>query len=63
VEALHHLRDVTLREEASKIRTGNAPWVMASLRNTSLRSPSSPAGAISPPPSITIGHTPTTHST
>jgi predicted transposase YbfD/YdcC len=36
VEALHHLRDVTLREDASKIRTGNAPRVMASLRNTAL---------------------------
>ncbi|MFI6063188.1 hypothetical protein [Streptomyces sp. NPDC051286] len=36
VEALHHLRDVTLREDASKIRTGNAPRAMASLRNTVL---------------------------
>ncbi|MEV6209536.1 ISAs1 family transposase [Kitasatospora sp. NPDC051914] len=36
VEALHHLRDVTLREDASKIRTGNAPRIMAGLRNTAL---------------------------
>ncbi|WP_409467297.1 hypothetical protein [Streptomyces sp. HC307] len=36
VEALHHLRDVTLREDASKIRTGSAPRVMARLRNTAL---------------------------
>ncbi|MGI5517402.1 ISAs1 family transposase [Streptomyces sp. CA-106131] len=36
VEALHHLRDVTLHEDASKIHTGNAPRAMASLRNTAL---------------------------
>ncbi|WP_151481169.1 hypothetical protein [Streptomyces albicerus] len=36
IEALHHLRDVTLREDASKIRTGSAPRVMAALRNTAL---------------------------
>ncbi|WP_395292398.1 ISAs1 family transposase [Kitasatospora hibisci] len=36
VEALHHLRDVTLREDASKIRTGSAPRIMAGLRNTAL---------------------------
>ncbi|WP_274919539.1 ISAs1 family transposase [Streptomyces sp. WZ-12] len=36
VEALHHVRDVTLREDASKIRIGNAPRVMAALRNTAL---------------------------
>lgn len=36
IEALHHLRDVTLREDASRIRTGNAPRIMAGLRNTAL---------------------------
>jgi hypothetical protein len=36
VEAVHHLRDVTLREDASKIRTGHAPRTMATLRNTAL---------------------------
>lgn len=36
VEALHHIRDVTLREDASKIRTANAPRAMAALRNTAL---------------------------
>lgn len=36
VEALDHLRDVTLREDASKIRTCNAPRIMAGLRNTAL---------------------------
>jgi predicted transposase YbfD/YdcC len=33
IEALHHIRDVTLAEDASQVRTGNAPRVMASLRN------------------------------
>ena len=30
---LHHRRDVTLREDASRIRKGNAGQVMAVLRN------------------------------
>ena len=30
---LHHRRDVTLREDASRIRKGNAGQVMAALRN------------------------------
>ncbi|MEU9190656.1 hypothetical protein AB0D14_40325 [Streptomyces sp. NPDC048484] len=33
VEALHHIRDVTYREDASRIRTGTAPRAMATLRN------------------------------
>ncbi|MEV4808219.1 ISAs1 family transposase [Nonomuraea sp. NPDC049421] len=33
VEALHHIRDVTYREDACKVRTGNAPRILASLRN------------------------------
>ena len=33
IEALHHIRDVTLAEDASQIRTGNAPRAMAGLRN------------------------------
>jgi predicted transposase YbfD/YdcC len=33
IEALHHIRDVTFAEDASQVRTGNAPRVMASLRN------------------------------
>jgi predicted transposase YbfD/YdcC len=33
IEALHHIRDVTYREDASRVRTGAAPRVMASLRN------------------------------
>ncbi|MFI9838684.1 ISAs1 family transposase [Nonomuraea sp. NPDC051941] len=33
VEALHHIRDVTHREDACKVRTGGAPWILAGLRN------------------------------
>jgi predicted transposase YbfD/YdcC len=32
IEALHHIRDVTYGEDASQIRTGNGPQVMATLR-------------------------------
>ena len=31
--SLHHVRDVTLKEDASRVRKGNAPQVMAALRN------------------------------
>jgi predicted transposase YbfD/YdcC len=30
---LHHVRDVTLKEDASRVRAGSAPQVMAALRN------------------------------
>jgi DDE_Tnp_1-associated/Transposase DDE domain len=33
IEALHHIRDTTFAEDASQLRTGNAPRAMASLRN------------------------------
>jgi predicted transposase YbfD/YdcC len=33
IEALHHIRDVTYGEDASQIRTGHGPQVMATLRN------------------------------
>jgi hypothetical protein len=33
IEALHHIRDTTSAEDASQVRTGSAPRVMASLRN------------------------------
>jgi Transposase DDE domain len=36
IEALHHLRDVTFAEDASQLRTGNAPRTMASLRNLAI---------------------------
>ncbi|CAG6398485.1 hypothetical protein SCOCK_70169 [Actinacidiphila cocklensis] len=37
VEALHHVRDVTYSEDASRVRTGTAPRAMATLRNLSPR--------------------------
>jgi predicted transposase YbfD/YdcC len=33
IEALHHVRDVTFAEDASQVRTGSGPHVMATLRN------------------------------
>jgi len=34
--ALHYVRDVTYGEDASRIRTGSGPRVMASLRNIAI---------------------------
>ncbi|MGW4519333.1 ISAs1 family transposase, partial [Streptomyces sp. NPDC004393] len=36
VEALHHVRDVTYGEDASRIRTGTAPRLIATLRNLAI---------------------------
>ncbi|MEV2267783.1 ISAs1 family transposase [Nonomuraea africana] len=36
IEALHHIRDVTYREDACKVRTGAAPRILASLRNLAI---------------------------
>ncbi|MFI7097081.1 ISAs1 family transposase [Streptomyces lydicus] len=36
VEALHHVRDVTYSEDASRVRTGTAPRAMAMLRNLAI---------------------------
>jgi predicted transposase YbfD/YdcC len=36
IEALHHVRDVTFREDSHQARTGNGPAVMATLRNTAI---------------------------
>ncbi|MHB0871673.1 MAG: ISAs1 family transposase [Chloroflexota bacterium] len=33
---LHYVRDVTLGEDASQVRSGSAPQVMAALRNTAI---------------------------
>jgi predicted transposase YbfD/YdcC len=44
---LHHVRDVTWGEDASQVRTGNAPRVMAGLRT----SPSVPYAKPAPPTS------------
>jgi predicted transposase YbfD/YdcC len=36
IEALHHIRDTTYGEDASQVRTGNGPQVMAALRNLTI---------------------------
>jgi hypothetical protein len=36
IEALHHVRDSTFAEDASQVRTGAGPHVMASLRNLAI---------------------------
>jgi Transposase DDE domain len=36
IEALHHIRDVTYREDHCQVRTGNGPQVMAMLRNLAI---------------------------
>jgi hypothetical protein len=36
IEALHHIRDVTYREDHSQIRTGNGPQAMATIRNLAI---------------------------
>jgi len=36
IEMLHHIRDTTYSEDASQVRTGNGPEVMASLRNLAI---------------------------
>jgi hypothetical protein len=33
---LHHIRDVTYAEDASQVRTGTGPQVMACLRNLAI---------------------------
>ncbi|WP_433499792.1 ISAs1 family transposase [Sphaerimonospora sp. CA-214678] len=36
IEALHHIRDVTHREDLSQVRTGSGPAIMAALRNAAI---------------------------
>ncbi|WP_186001705.1 transposase, partial [Streptomyces sp. IB201691-2A2] len=36
IEAVHHVRDTTFTEDASKIRTGHGPENMATLRNLAI---------------------------
>jgi predicted transposase YbfD/YdcC len=36
VEAMHHVRDVTYNEDASRVRTGGTPRAMATLRNLAI---------------------------
>jgi predicted transposase YbfD/YdcC len=36
IEVLHHIRDTTYREDTVRVRTGNAPRALATLRNTAI---------------------------
>jgi predicted transposase YbfD/YdcC len=36
IEALHHVRDVTMKEDAHRLRAGSSAQVMAALRNTAV---------------------------
>ncbi|MFD4232691.1 hypothetical protein ACFWSL_39010, partial [Streptomyces sp. NPDC058545] len=36
MEALHHVRDTTFAEDASQLRTSNAPRAMATLHNLAI---------------------------
>src|SRR5690242_2060700 len=58
IEALHHIRDVTYGEDASQIRTGNGPQVMATLRNLTIGVLKLGGYSISPPPAATTPATP-----
>ncbi|MGF1647893.1 MAG: ISAs1 family transposase [Kineosporiaceae bacterium] len=45
---LHHVRDVAYAEDGSRVRSGHAPRIMATLRNTAIPPPRS-AGREVPP--------------
>ena len=36
IEVIHHIRDTAYGEDASQVRTGNGPQVMATLRNLTI---------------------------
>jgi hypothetical protein len=36
IEVLHHIRDTTYREDAVRVRAGDAPRALATLRNTAI---------------------------
>jgi hypothetical protein len=59
IEAVHHLRDVTFCEDASQVRTGAAPHVMATLRNLWPSARSARLGRSTSPPRCAT--TPATH--
>jgi hypothetical protein len=58
IEALHHVRDVTFAEDASQVRTGTGPQVMACLRNLVIGALSRAGPVTSPPCSATTPATP-----
>jgi hypothetical protein len=62
-ERAHWVRDVTYREDHSRVRTGNAPRVMASLRNLTISALRLAGHTTTPPPDCaTSPTTPPGHS-
>src|SRR6266567_2851616 len=55
IEALHHIRDTTFAEDASQLRSGSGPQVMACLRNLVIGALCR-AGPPRPRPTPTLGH-------
>ena len=55
---LHYVRDVTLAEDDSQVRTGSGPHVMACLRNLVIGVLCRPGRSTSPPPYATTPATP-----
>ncbi|WP_234388602.1 MULTISPECIES: hypothetical protein [Streptomyces] len=53
VEALHHVGDTALAENASQVRTGNTPRAMATWRNLAIGPSASPATTTPRPDSAT----------
>jgi predicted transposase YbfD/YdcC len=60
IEALHHLRDTTFAEDACQVRTGTAPWAMASLRNPLPSASCTPAATTTSPSPPRCAATPVT---
>ena len=58
IEALHHLRDVTFAEDASQLRTGNAPRVMRACATWPSASCTAEVTPTSPPRCATTPVTP-----
>jgi hypothetical protein len=58
IEALHHLRDVTFAEDTSQVHTGDAPPIMASLRNLAIGILRATAAATAPPRWVATPATP-----
>jgi hypothetical protein len=59
---LHHLRDTTFAEDASQVRTGTGPNVMACLRTSPSACSAAPGPSTLPLPSVTTPATrPTPH--
>jgi predicted transposase YbfD/YdcC len=58
---LHWVRDVTFAEDASQVRTGSAPQIMAALRNLSSAYSTGPGRSTSPPRCATTAATHADH--